>query len=183
MFGEPGVCTKHIGPTPPVRVQCARYHSRLAADNRRLVRYAYSRIWALLRLLPFGGLLAMMLSFGSLLMPTSFEEYRGGNGKHSAASHKPPDQQTVEDQQYELSRMIRDKVRRQTKMTLPLRTTLAGLCAMYILLAGVSVAIVIIAVGSVYPQSCIGIWWFPTWYLVGMFAFISPTYVSNHLNT
>ena len=135
-----------------------------------------AEIWALLRLLPFGGLLAMMLSFGSTLMPTSLEEYRGGNGKYSALSRASTKQPTIESQQYELSRMIRDKVRRQTKMTLPLRTTLAGLCTMCLMLAGVLVAIMNVAVGSVYPRSCTGIWWFPMWYLVGMSAPTSPTY-------
>lgn len=149
-----------------------------------------SEIWTLLTILPFGGALATMLSFGGAIMPTGLDDYQNAFAKHSIyigneqgtgagidddQSDEENDQEALGDRMEEakseklatLSKRISRRMGRQ-KISQVSRSALAlSLFLMMLLFCVVQVGMGIVEAGAVYSNGCTYYWWFHIWYIAG----------------
>ncbi|RDW78263.1 hypothetical protein BP5796_06115 [Coleophoma crateriformis] len=147
-----------------------------------------SETWALLTLVPFGGSLAMLLSFGSTIMPDRLEDYENAFSRHSIRIQKTDhddvdDDELVEDAvSYErklaedmekknlslqlLSKKIRTRLNQRKHQGLSRILLVLGLVAMIALFFGVQVSMAIVEYGSVYSNYCTMNVWFHAWYII-----------------
>lgn len=123
-------------------------------------------IWALTRLLPFGGLLTMLLSFGGSLMTPVLNHY-SSFGRQREVNNESKSLNKLQEHLDLVSSSINNKVRNEVKMTLPFYTIVAGLCVKIVLLGGVLAGIYVISIGSIFISYCMIIWWIYGWYIVG----------------
>ncbi|KAL8800848.1 MAG: hypothetical protein Q9182_004868 [Xanthomendoza sp. 2 TL-2023] len=132
-----------------------------------------TEIWRLLTVVPFGGGLAMLLSFGGAILPVRVEEYGKDLSSHKVsfrekAAKTPYQQQQIEEETYAQldavvghieARMRQDQTRR-----LPKGHLWIGLLAMVALFFGAQAAMVITEQGGVLPWWCGSRWWMHLWY-------------------
>ncbi|KAF4625809.1 hypothetical protein G7Y89_g12354 [Cudoniella acicularis] len=156
-----------------------------------------SEIWTLLTVLPFGGGLAMLLSFGGTIMPTRIVDYQtafamhgisiGHVGKHAQDydlgtrdederhNLEELEEREIRDQQEGLRSManrIKARIGRRESLGLPRNIIALGLFSMVLLFCGVQVAMGIIENGAVYSDGCTYNWWFHIWYMAVTIAAI-----------
>lgn len=148
-----------------------------------------SEIWTLLTILPFGGGLATMLSFGGAIMPTGLDDYQNAFAKHSIYignersssgldedySDDENDQEALGDRMEEakseklanLSRRISRRMGRQKVSQVPRGALALSLFLMVLLFCVVQVGMGIVEAGAVYSNGCTYYWWFHIWYIAG----------------
>lgn len=135
--------------------------------------------WRLMTVIPFGGFLAMTLSFGSSILPTYIDDYRndpnGGTMSPggSAASLNAPSRPLRTAQQgldgyfdHVLDRLL-SRVRRSDSQRLARVHIWVGLVGMIVLSAGAQVAMGITEQGGILPWYCTSRYWFHLWYFMG----------------
>lgn len=158
-----------------------------------------SEIWELLTLLPLGGSLAMILSFGSTLMPDRVEEYENAFSKNSIHGIRfekrsngrvedydflengdivPNECKSADDTRHKdllelLSKKIRVRLNQRNRQGLSRWSLVLGLFAMILLFAGVQMSMGIVEYGAVYSDDCTFDAWFHAWYVVGKCASFS----------
>jgi hypothetical protein len=130
-----------------------------------------TEIWRLLTVVPFGGGLAMTLSFGGAILPLRLEDYENDLYRHrvtvkrSVVSHAEGSRQSEDahediymglNQLVEkiLARMRQDESQRLAKVHL-----CVGLLAMIVLSIGAQAAMIVVEQGGVIPWWCISRWW------------------------
>jgi hypothetical protein len=138
-----------------------------------------NEVWTLLTILPFGGALAMALSFGGAIMPVRVEDYEHAMKKRNIAigsivSFRPSfgesnvssfkDKLDVLDQKVS-ARIAQSKRLRPDKWFLS-----TGLLAMVLLFVGSQAAMVVVEQGGVIPWWCASRWWMHLWYFMGMIS-------------
>lgn len=135
--------------------------------------------WRLVTVIPFGGFLAMTLSFGSSILPVHIDDYRNdphGNtmtdGKidpsHNAPlGHLGASQKGINGYFDQVVDRILARVRRNESQRLARGRIWIGLLGMFVLLAGAQVAMTITEQGGVIVWYCISRYWFHLWYFLG----------------
>ena len=147
-----------------------------------------SEIWTLLTVLPFGGSLAMLLSFGSTIMPNRIMDYENSLVKHSILIGNVNKNATEDDiflngdveggrdevnermqraRLASMSQRILARISQRKSLRLPRKALLLGLVSMILLFCGVQVAMGIVENGAVYSDGCTYNWWFHVWYAAG----------------
>jgi hypothetical protein len=128
-------------------------------------------IWILLKVLPFGGAMAILLSFGGSMMPAKSEEYEDNTARAKVGrpgqrvTQGEADANSASDALERLSRKVAEKVQGNQRRELPLLKLFAALFVMMALLSGVLAGMGIIEYGSVYMTWCTSVWWFHLWYI------------------
>jgi len=138
-----------------------------------------SEIWRLLTVVPFGGGLAMTLSFGGAILPVRVEDYENALNMHRvaiegsvASGTKGPrrsedahnEMHTGVDQVVEkiLARMRQDESQRLAKGHL-----WVGLLGMIMLSVGAQAAMIVVEQGGIIPWWCVSRSWMHLWYFLG----------------
>lgn len=141
-----------------------------------------SEIWRLLTIVPFGGGLAMALSFGGAMMPVRVEDYESAPSRQNtfpdsvislrntiaslSYSEEETDAQKLAKLD-ELSNRIESRVGEKTARRLPKGHLYLGLLRMVLLFIGAHVAMVVVEQGGVIPWWCVSRWWMHLWYFLG----------------
>ncbi|KAI4246118.1 MAG: hypothetical protein L6R40_002070 [Gallowayella cf. fulva] len=137
-----------------------------------------TEIWRLLTVVPFGGGLAMLLSFGGAILPVRVEDYgkdlsshkvsfpsKGAKGTKGA---KTSNRQHIHDETYDelnaVVEKIKARMRQDQTQRLPKGHLLVGLLAMVVLFVGAQAAMTITEQGGVLPWWCTSRWWMHLWY-------------------
>lgn len=138
-----------------------------------------TEIWRLLTVIPFGGVLAMTLSFGGAILPVRVEDYENdANGRKATIGRSvtsrtsaferledPKDEEgTRPDQVVEriLARIRQDESQRLAKGHL-----WVGLLVMIVLSSGAQAAMIVIEQGAIIVWWCTSRWWMHFWYFLG----------------
>ena len=145
--------------------------------------------WRLVTVTPFGGFLAMTLSFGSSILPIHIDDYRNDpngntmtNGRvdpsHNAPSgHLAAAQNGINGYSDHVVDRILARVRQNKSQRLARGHIWIGLLGMIVLSAGAQVAMAITEQGGVLPWYCISRYWFHLWYFLGE-SFLSQRLIS-----
>ena len=137
-----------------------------------------SEIWRLKSIVPFGGALAMSLSFGGALMPVHVEDYENAVAKENTAigsiislRRHPPgsrkDAPSMNERLRMLSNKIRERVDRPESVRLPKKTLLLGLVTMFVLFSMAQAAMAVVEQGGVINFLCSARYWMHMWYFLG----------------
>lgn len=138
-----------------------------------------NEIWRLMSIIPFGGGLAMALSFGGAIMPVKVEDYEHVINKRNIAIGSIISlrnnhglgrgaQETIEDKLRSLVDRIRQRIDQRESARLSKKHLTIGLTGMVLLLIGSQAAMTIIEQGGVIAWFCYSHWWMHLWYLMGM---------------
>lgn len=132
-----------------------------------------SDIWILLQALPFGGVMALLLSLGGSMMPAKLGAYQdntttasssersgqaGAHGNEARAS-------SASDPLDRLSKRVADQVQASQRKELSLLKVLTTLFVMIVLLSGSLAGMGIIEYGAIYMTWCTSLWWFHAWFI------------------
>lgn len=138
-----------------------------------------TEIWRLLTVVPFGGGLAMALSFGGAILPVRVEDYENDSStdkitlgsivslrakRGKAADHVEEETRAKLDQ---LVEKIEARMRQDECQRLPKRHLSFGLLGMVILFLGAQAAMIVVEQGGVLPWWCTSRWWMHLWYFLG----------------
>jgi len=137
-----------------------------------------NEIWKLMSIIPFGGGLAMMLSFGGAIMPVKVEDYEHVINKKNIAIgstislrhlHMPGQgpQATTEEKLRQLVDRVRQRLDQRESKRLPKKYLFMGLTGMGLLLIGAQAAMSIVEQGGVIAWFCFSNWWMHLWYGLG----------------
>jgi len=135
-----------------------------------------NEVWTLLTILPFGGGLAMALSFGGAIMPVRVEDYELAMKKRNIAigsivsfrsNYGEADPVSFAERLKILDQKVSDRIG-QARSLRPGKTFIAvGLLAMTLLLIGSHSAMAVVEQGGILPWWCSGQWWMHLWYFMG----------------
>ncbi len=138
-----------------------------------------TEIWRLWTVVPFGGGLAMTLSFGGAILPVRVEDYENdlNNNRTTLGSvvslrarrgkalerHEEETRATID----KLVEKIEARMRQDDSQKLPRGHLIFGLCGMVVLFIGAQAAMVIIEQGGILPWLCVSRYWMHLWYVMG----------------
>jgi hypothetical protein len=140
-----------------------------------------NEVWTLLTILPFGGALAMLLSFGGAIMPVRVEDYEQAMRKRNIAigsitsvvsfrsSNGEADQPDLEDKLSELHSSVLSCMARKKPLRIHRLSLSAGLLGMTLLFIGSQAAMTVVEQGGILPWWCSSRWWMHMWYFMGMY--------------
>ena len=151
-----------------------------------------TEIWRLLTVVPLGGGLAMLLSFGGAILPVRVEDYakdlssakvtfRPKTGRHD---HNDIPEETKGELRTVVDK-IESRLRQDQTQRLPKGHLVIGLLAMVALFIGAQAAMIIIEQGGVLPWWCTSRWWMHLWYGLGwcFFSLFYPLQKSHSANS
>ncbi|KAJ2993241.1 hypothetical protein NUW58_g1904 [Xylaria curta] len=133
-----------------------------------------NEIWRILTIVPFGGALAMALSFGGAILPTRIEDYESAMGGtlHSLSSPRlrrrkdPLSDIEFSDFTKDVRGRLGGKLHGDESISVPKSNLWFGLISMFILWLGSQFAITVVEQGAVLPWYCVSRWWFHLWYIL-----------------
>lgn len=152
-----------------------------------------NEIWKLKWIIPFGGGLAMMLSFGGAIMTVRVEDYEHVINKKNIAIgskislrnlHMPgqgPQETTAEKKLRQLVERVRQRLDQRESARLPKKYLFVGRTGMGILLIGAQAAMSIVEQGGVLAWVCFSNWWMHLWYALGRSDIILQLYFGDLL--
>ncbi|KAL8732301.1 MAG: hypothetical protein Q9166_002873 [cf. Caloplaca sp. 2 TL-2023] len=127
-----------------------------------------TEIWRLLTVVPFGGGLAMLLSFGGAILPVRVEDYEkdlsSAKINFRAKPGKPNDPILDEAELKTVVEKIESRMRQDETWRLPKGHLWVGLLAMVVLFIAAQAAMIVIEQGGVLPWWCTSRWWMHLWY-------------------
>ena len=139
-----------------------------------------AEIWRLLTVIPFGGVLAMTLSFGGVILPVRVKDYENdANGQRttvgrsiSSAAPALGHADSSEDEEDEggidqIVDIVRSRVQRDESQRLAKGHLWIGLLVMVVLWCGAQAAMIIIEQGAIVSWWCTSRWWMHCWYFMG----------------
>lgn len=138
-----------------------------------------SEIWRLLAVVPFGGGLAMTLSFGGAILPVRAEEYENDLNRNKIAIERSDASRVKgyrqsEDAQKEIYadldqvlEKILARMRQNESQQLAKGHLWVGLMVMIVLSAGAQAAMIVVEQGGVIGWYCTSRWWMHMWYFLG----------------
>ena len=138
-----------------------------------------NEIWRLWTVIPLGGVLTMMLSFGGAILPIKIEDYERdiakGNGLiGSIVSFRAPMHGERPMGTAEKVAKLNERLRKRLGQTLPQPsihgTLIFGLLGMATLLAGAHGSMAMVEQGAILPWYCVCRWWMHLWYILGMYS-------------
>lgn len=138
-----------------------------------------SEIWRLLTVVPFGGGLAMTLSFGGAILPVRAEEYENDLNRNKIAIESSVASRAKGSRQSEIAQKERNagldrvmekilaRMRQDESQQLAKGHLWVGLVGMIVLSAGAQAAMAVVEQGDVIGWWCVSRWWMHLWYLLG----------------
>lgn len=137
-----------------------------------------SEIWRLKSIVPFGGILAMTLSFGGALMPVRVEDYETSESTQNAAmgsiislrkqfTSNRKDEETIDQKLDRLSDKVRERIDQHSSVRLPKPSLILGMGVMIWLGIMAQVAMAVVEQGGVVNWWCSSRWWMHLWYFAG----------------
>ena len=135
-----------------------------------------NEIWRLWTVVPFGGVLTMLLSFGGAILPIKIEDYERdiakGNGLIGSivsfrASTGSVQQDTLEKKKKKLRKALRKRMAQKIPRPSLFKPLAFGLMGMTSLLAGAHGAMGVVEQGGILPWYCTCRWWMHMWYILG----------------
>jgi hypothetical protein len=132
-------------------------------------------IWRLLTIVPFGGGMAMLLSFGGAILPTRLEDYdKSLSTSNSTIGNifsfrqmKDWSDQRIADQTEKKSNELVERIEKRMQQAKSQRLSESylwlGLFGMILLLLAAQAAMIIIEQGGVLPWWCVSRWWMHFW--------------------
>jgi hypothetical protein len=136
-----------------------------------------NEVWTLLTILPFGGGLAMALSFGGAIMPVRVEDYELAMKKRNIAigsivsfrsEHSEKDKAaTFEENLGKLDAKVSARISYEENLRPGRGFITVGLVGMFLLLIGAQSAMAVVEQGGLIPWWCSGQWWMHLWYFMG----------------
>lgn len=138
-----------------------------------------SEIWRLLTVVPFGGGLAMTLSFGGAILPVRVEDYENDLNRHKVAierrgifrAKQPRNSEDGEEEMYAGLDQVLEKIlvrmRQDESQQLAKGHLWVGLLGMIVIFVGSQAAMIVVEQGGVIPWWCTSRWWMHLWYLLG----------------
>jgi hypothetical protein len=130
-----------------------------------------TEIWTMLMIIPFGGWIALLVSFGGTMMPVKVEDYELANAKESSIVIRDGKESKLEvgeriQRRQSVLRKIRARLSQQKGDKIPKRLLASGLLFMTALLIGAQAAMAIVEQGAVLQWWCSCNWWMHLWYLL-----------------
>lgn len=138
-----------------------------------------AEIWRLVTVIPFGGFLAMTLSFGGVILPVRIKDYElDANGqrttvgrsvtsmRHATSENQDPEAKN-EGSSAEVVNSIRARIQQDESQRLAKGHIWTGLLVMFVLWCGAQAVMVIIEQGAVIIWYCTWRWWMHMWYFLG----------------
>lgn len=138
-----------------------------------------SEIWRLLTVVPFGGGLAMTLSFGGAILPVRAEEYENDLNRNKIAIERSVVSRAKGSTQPEIAQKeintgldqvmekILARMRQDESQQLAKRHLWVGLVGMFVLSAGAQAAMIVVEQGGVIGWWCPSRSWMHLWYFLG----------------
>ncbi|KAI9779650.1 MAG: hypothetical protein M1816_003455 [Peltula sp. TS41687] len=147
-----------------------------------------NEIWRLLSIIPFGGALAMALSFGGAIMPVKVEDYEHAINKRDIAIGNiislknnyisgQGEQETIDDKLRLLVDRVRQRIDQRESARLSKKYLTVGLAGMVLLLFGAQAAMTVVQLGGVVAWICSNRWWMHLWYFMVTFTAVTENYV------
>ncbi|KAL8947288.1 MAG: hypothetical protein Q9222_006416 [Ikaeria aurantiellina] len=137
-----------------------------------------TEIWRLLTVVPFGGGLAMTLSFGGAILPIRIQDYENDFSGDKVAlgsivtfrARKPrADDETTEEEFEKMDALVEKveaRMRQDESQRLAKGHLWLGLLGMVLLFIGAQFAMVVVEQGGVLPWWCTSRWWMHLWYFM-----------------
>ncbi|KAL8870544.1 MAG: hypothetical protein Q9174_003439 [Haloplaca sp. 1 TL-2023] len=137
-----------------------------------------TEIWRLLTVVPFGGVIAMTLSFGGAILPVRVEDYENDLSSDrqtlgsivSLRARRGRAKADVEDEARikldQLVEKIEARMHQDESQRLPKAQLSFGLLGMILLFLGAQAAMVIVEQGGILPWWCSSRWWMHLWYFL-----------------
>lgn len=129
-----------------------------------------TEIWMMLMIVPFGGWLTMLVSFGGSMMPTRIEDYATASGGRTVVIRDGTTGLSEVDfatKRQEIEDTIRRRLSVVNPQSIPKVGIASGLGAVVLLWTGAQAAMAIIEAGAVLQFVCTSVWWFHLWYILG----------------
>lgn len=138
-----------------------------------------SEIWRLLTVVPFGGGLAMTLSFGGAILPVRVEDYENDLNRHKIAIDRSDSLGAEGSRQSEdghndicagldpVMEKIVVRMRQDESLQLARGHLWVGLLGMIVLSFGTQAAMIVVEQGGVIPWWCVSRYWMHLWYFLG----------------
>ena len=143
-----------------------------------------NEIWRLMAMVPFGGALAMAMSFGGAILPVNVKDYESDFMKQQIDTRRPKGpNRTASDLSYfketdhshnemvERGGRLMEQVEKRLKSTerkeIPTKYIWSGLIGMLVLLLGAHGSMAIVEQGAILPWWCASRWWIHLWYIMG----------------
>lgn len=138
-----------------------------------------TEIWRLWTVVPFGGGLAMTLSFGGAILPVRVEDYENdlnnnqtilGSVVSLRARRGKGLEQNEEEARAKIDQLVEKieaRMRQDDSQRLPRGHLIFGLCGMGLLFVGAQAAMAIVEQGGILPWWCVSRWWMHLWYVLG----------------
>lgn len=140
-----------------------------------------NEIWRLWTVVPFGGVLTMMLSFGGAILPIKIEDYERdlsrGNGligkivSFRSPTHGDAPEDEIGGKIDQLGDKLRDRMARKIPRANFNGTLTMGLMGMASLLIGAHASMALVEQGGILPWYCTCRWWMHMWYILGKTPF------------
>jgi hypothetical protein len=127
-----------------------------------------SEIWTMFMIIPFGGWLTMLVSFGGTMMPIKVEDYERAIAKDTTIAIRNGDWNELTDDErltrrQSVQKRIRDRLSRKYPQDVPKRLVALGLHATIILWCGAQVSMGIVEQGGVLQWWCSCNWYMHLW--------------------
>ncbi|KAK2604007.1 hypothetical protein QQS21_003843 [Conoideocrella luteorostrata] len=151
-----------------------------------------NEIWRLLTIVPFGGVLAMFMSFGGAILPIRVEDYESAEGDGLRPASMPgrsfslrrTEEMSKKGQLPEtgslthpLLQRLEAKLHQEKSVHVSKHDIWLGLFAMLVLLLGAHAAMVVVEQGAMLPWFCWSRgWWMHFWYILVTFTAILDNY-------
>jgi hypothetical protein len=135
-----------------------------------------NEVWILMNILPFGGALAIVLSFGGAILPVHVEDYERVTKKRNIAigtsflSFREDDPTTFPKKLELLDDKVRDRVALDKSMRPGKGMITVGLVGMVLLVGSSQFAIAVVQYGGIILWNCRFHWWMHLWYFLGNYA-------------
>lgn len=138
-----------------------------------------NEVWTFLTILPFGGALAMALSFGGAIMPVNVEDYEHVMKKRNIAigsmvtfrtKSRDSEQKPFSKKLEELEEKVGSRISHEKRMRPGRRPLFTGLFCMVFLFGASQAAMAVLEQGGVIPYWCTSRWWLHLWYIMGKFV-------------
>lgn len=138
-----------------------------------------AEIWRLFTIIPFGGFLAMTMSFGGAIIPVRVKDYEtNANGQRTTigrsvvtTANALGNPESAEDDEFDYTGDVVQDIRRRLRQDESHRLAKGhlwlGLTAMFVFFCGAQAVMVVIEQGSMVLYICTSRYWMHIWYLIG----------------
>ncbi|GIZ46185.1 hypothetical protein CKM354_000932300 [Cercospora kikuchii] len=144
-----------------------------------------NEVWTLLTILPFGGILAMALSFGGAIMPVRIEDYEHAMKKRNIAIGSivsfrmitGDSDISIQQKLDQLEEKVSTRIACAKRMRPSNGFLSLGLLGMILLFIGSQAAVTVLEQCGIIPWWCTSRWWMHLWYFMVTVTAITENFV------